>query len=321
MKTFAVACLLGATSAFSAMQSADYEFIRYVAKYGKTYGTKEEFEFRAALFKTNLAEVEALNSMNSTSTHGINKFSDMTKDEKKRFLSGFVATPVDAPVAKFTAPLKESVNWVTGGAVTGVKNQGQCGSCWAFSTTGSIEGAEFIANGNLTSVSEQQLVDCATRVNKGCNGGSMPMAFIYAKQNGLMTETDYPYTAVDGTCAYDKSKTVTHVTGHESVTAGSETAMRSAIAQQPVSIAIEADETAFQSYTSGILSSGCGQQLDHGVLAVGYGTEEGVNYILVKNSWGGDWGLSGYLKIASDESSNVCGILNQGSFPNVSTTA
>ena len=225
MKSFAIACLLGATSAFTTMQNGDYEFMRFVAKYGKTYGTKEEFEFRAAIFKTHLAEVEALNSQNSTSTHGINKFADLTKDEKKRFLTGYVHTETNGVYAEFTAPTDSEVDWVKAGAVTAVKNQGQCGSCWAFSTTGSIEGAEFIAHGTLNALSEQQLVDCS-RLNHGCNGGSMALAFRYAKNHPLVSESDYAYTAVDGTCSIPSgAATLTHVTGSTNVTPNSESAI------------------------------------------------------------------------------------------------
>jgi len=212
-----------------------------------------------------------------------------------------------------TENLADEVNWVTKGAVTKVKNQGQCGSCWAFSTTGAVEGAEFLAGGQLESYSEQQLVDCSTSFgNMGCNGGLMDYAFKYIETNPLELEADYPYTARDGSCHYVKTKGVGKVKSYADVTPNQVAALKAAVTQQPVAIAIEADQSAFQMYTSGVITKGCGTQLDHGVLAVGYGTENGVDYFLVKNSWGAGWGDQGYVKIGTN---NVCGILMAASYP------
>jgi len=196
-----------------------------------------------------------------------------------------------------------SVDWRDRGAVTPVKNQGQCGSCWAFSTTGAIEGAYYISSKYLLYFSEQQLVDCATFSKwfcKGCEGGLMDYGFKYAEANPLMMESAYPYTAKDGkTCKYDSTKAFGKVASYEDVspTAGQ---LRAALNNQPVSIAIEADDNVFQQYKSGVITADCGNQLDHGVLAVGYGTEDGHDYFLVKNSWGASWGDAGYVKIGSD---------------------
>merc|ERR1719421_246114 len=169
-----------------------------------------------------------------------------------------------------------SVDWVKKGAVTPVKNQQQCGSCWAFSTTGSVEGAYFVANGKLKSLSEEELVQCDHNGDQGCKGGLMDNAFQWIKEKGgICSEADYKYTSgsgVTGTCKKQCSAVVT-ISGHEDVPAKDEDALKAAVAKQPVSVAIEADHSVFQLYKGGVLESlGCGTQLDHGVLIVGYGT-------------------------------------------------
>jgi len=227
--------------------------------------------------------------------------------------------------------LPYAVDWTTKGAVTPVKDQGQCGSCWSFSTTGALEGAFAIKYGTLVSFSEQQLVDCDTLGNggrdHGCNGGLMDNAFAWiAKNNGLCTETDYPYvsgvTKTAGTC----QKSCKNVGGSDvlsspiDVESASDVAMMVALAQQPVSIAIEADEREFQLYKSGVFSGKCGTNLDHGVLAVGYGTDSsGGDYYKVKNSWSTTWGEKGYIRLGRgagfNEGQGQCGILLEASYP------
>lgn len=222
-----------------------------------------------------------------------------------------------------------SVDWVKAGAVTPVKNQGQCGSCWSFSTTGALEGAYYVAHGTLESFSEQQLVDCDTRKNggkdMGCNGGLMDNAFAWIEKNGgLCTESAYPYssgtTKTAGTC--DTSCTVvpdSEITNYVDVKAKSDDDMMSALAQQPVSIAIQADQTDFQLYKSGVFTGSCGTKLDHGVLAVGYGSLDGVDFYMVKNSWGTTWGDNGYIRMGRGKEFNAgagqCGMLMQASYP------
>jgi len=245
--------------------------------------------------------------------------SDWTAEEYKALL-GYKMDMKKTRNEKYleiTEPMADDINWVEKGAVTGVKNQGQCGSCWAFSSTGAIEGAEFLhGTHKLTSLSEQNLVDCSTK-NHGCQGGLMDYAFEFvADGHPLMRESDYPYTAHSShfsKCKYDKSKGVGAVKGHHDVPSKNLSQMKAALQNGPVSVAIEADKSVFQSYRSGVITSRlCGQKLDHGVLAVGHGSEDGEEYILVKNSWGASWGMKGYVKIGAND---VCGILDQPSYP------
>jgi cathepsin L len=188
------------------MQESDYKFIDFVSQYGRSYGTKAEFEFRSNIFKQRLAQHEAHNSKNTTWRLGVNHLTDRTDEEIKGLL-GFKQMPT-TPEDR-TVQLEEvnatPIDWRTKGAVTPVKNQGQCGSCWSFSTTGALEGAHFVKTGNLVSLSEQNLVDCSW-LNHGCNGGLMDLAFQYTEKHHLETEAAYPYTAKTGlfACKYKK---------------------------------------------------------------------------------------------------------------------
>lgn len=222
----------------------------------------------------------------------------------------------------FETSNSDGVNWVERGAVTPVKNQGSCGSCWSFSTTGSVEGALEIKTGKLVSLSEQQLVECST-ANLGCNGGLPDRAFGYVEEKGLCAESDYPYTSGDGsvgTCRDSACTPVAKISNYQDVKKYSQSALMAAVAVQPVSIAIEADKKGFQFYESGVFSGECGTALDHAVLLVGYGHDEetGLNYWKVKNSWSSSWGDEGYIRIERKSGFVIfgtCGILKFPSYP------
>jgi len=244
----------------------------------------------------------------------MNKFGDLTSEE---FRNLFLGTKINASNHIQRGDIHEhnplfaladDVDWRTKGAVTGVKNQGQCGSCWAFSTTGSLEGAWFIKQGKLVSLSEQNLVDCSGSYgNYGCNGGLMDSAFDYIIANkGIDTQDSYKYTAKDGTCKFNKATIGATMTTYTDVTSQSEPALQSAIMKQPVSVAIDASHSSFQFYSSGVYyESRCSPtQLDHGVTAVGYGNS-GSDYYIVKNSWGTDWGMQGYILMSRNRNNIV----------------
>lgn len=290
------------------------------------YPHKAEFDFRFEIFKDNMEEIKRHNALNLSWKKGITQFADMTGEEFKAHIGGCLVgdnlkgdKTFDAPADY--EPQSGGVDWVDNGAVTAVKNQGSCGSCWAFSTTGAIEGACQISTGTLTSLAEQDLVDCDS-TDSGCNGGLMDYAFAFVKRNGgICSEEDYQYVArAHWQCKENSCTKYGKISGYTDVRGSNTAAMEAALDKQPVSIAIEADQGAFQLYSSGILSSnGCGTQLDHGVLAVGYGTEGGVDYWKVKNSWGGSWGEGGYIRMCRNCNKNngagQCGLLAQPSYP------
>ena len=287
-------------------------FMQHVADFGLSYGTIEEFNFRKAIFDLVDVELNLINAEQSSFTVAHNKFSTWTDAEHKRRL-GYTASIFPKEFSEDVQSNASSVNWVTAGAVTSVKNQEACGSCWSFSTSGAMEGSHKIAGGSLENFSQQQLVNCSTR-NNGCNGGNMDLAFKYYENNYAILASDYPYVSGTGddsqSCKYSsKPHTNVKCTGIKDVIPNYPQKLKDSIAVGPTSVAIQADKRVFQNYSSGVLDSTlCGTNLDHAVLAVGYGTEGGQEYILVKNSWGTSWGDQGYIKIASVSGAGICGI-------------
>jgi len=301
-------------------KDAEEAFTSFIKTHNKKY-THDEFFNRFNTFKTNMEKIRIHNNGEENYTMGSNAFADLTWEEFRSNKLGYKAIDnahlrsKNAKPITLEGPAAASVDWRTKGIVTPVKDQGQCGSCWAFSTTGSTEGAVAQKTGNLVSLSEQQLVDCSTaQGNQGCNGGLMDYGFQYIITNkGITSEASYPYTATGpNTCQKGKAVAAT-ISSFGDVPAGDEDSLLAAVSKQPVSIAIEADQEAFQFYSGGVLTAACGTNLDHGVLAVGYGTDAGTDYWIVKNSWGATWGESGYIRLVRGK--NQCGLANAASYP------
>jgi C1A family cysteine protease len=308
-------------------KSLELAFKEFMTKYGRVYGSRDDEQKRFQIFGTNYKLMEASNANNRSFSLAVNEFADQSAAEFKATRFGMMQPPVGKLWAGLQrlgthkyrgTKLPASVDWSTKGAVTPLKNQRQCGSCWAFSTTGALEGAWKIASGKLVSLNEQQLVDCSTE-NHGCNGGSMDLAFDFLKNHSACTEDSYDYEGKADKCHASKCKVGIpsgSVTGFKDVPADDMNALMEAVSQQPVSVAIEADQTAFQMYHGGILTKKCGNKLDHGVLVVGYGSDKGIDYWKVKNSWGGAWGEDGFIRIERGlPKSGECGIKSAASYP------
>lgn len=302
---------------------SDAEWEAFKNQYEKEYHGKEDLR-RKEIWRINLMKIDKHNKERKSFTLAMNSFGDLTEAEYKKLTRCLIYRPDRRTNGStFLRPsfvkLPSTVDWRQKGYVTGVKNQGQCGSCWAFSATGSLEGQHFKKTGNLVSLSEQNLVDCSGAYgNDGCGGGLMDNAFNYIKANGgIDTEASYPYKARDGRCKFKKSNIGATCTGHMDIEKGSESQLQYATATVgPISVAIDASHMSFQLYHSGVYNEpDCSSTaLDHGVLVVGYGTNKGEDYWLVKNSWGKQWGMEGYIMMSRNKD-NQCGIATAASYP------
>ncbi|GMI87735.1 cysteine endopeptidase 1 [Hibiscus trionum] len=287
----------------------------------------KEKQKRFNVFKENLKHIHNVNQMDRPYKLELNKFADMTNYEfmttRSSKISHYRMLRGPRRMTDFrhgkVDNLPHSIDWRKKGAVTGIKDQGKCGSCWAFSTVVAVEGVNKIKTGELVNLSEQELVDC-DKENQGCDGGLMEQAFEFIKQSdGLTTEKNYPYEAKDESCDSSRMNSpVVIIDGYEMVPEKDEKALMKAVAKQPVSIAIDAGGKDFQFYSEGVFTGDCGTELNHGVAVVGYGaTHNGTKYWIVKNSWGEDWGEKGYIRMQRDVDARegLCGLTMEASYP------
>ncbi|GAM20827.1 hypothetical protein SAMD00019534_040020 [Acytostelium subglobosum LB1] len=326
---FALLLLVSLASASQLFSESHYQgaFTNWMVQYDRQYANVE-FASRYATFKKNFDFVHKWNQKGSATVLGMNKFADISNEEYRRVYLGTVIDGTQYLAAAKTNKLgrvqnvnADLVDWRAKGAVTAIKNQGQCGSCWSFSTTGGVEGAHQISGQNLVAFSEQNLMDCSWSYgNQGCDGGLMTAAFEYVIANkGLDSEESYPYKGKSShTCGYKAANSVGTISSYVNVTSGSETDLETQANSGPVSVAIDASHNSFQLYTSGIYyEASCSTTaLDHGVLVVGYGSgtpsAADGNFWIVKNSWGTDWGVEGYIFMSKDRNNN-CGIATMAS--------
>ncbi|XP_030749404.1 cathepsin L-like proteinase [Sitophilus oryzae] len=329
MRVFILAsCLIVAVSASSQLEQDAALFQSFKLEHGKTYNNHVEESARFAIFRENLRTIQSHNARFDQGlesyTQGINQFADMTPAEFKAMLALQLSTKpafnsnkkIDLPVGNTIIP--DSFDWREKNVINPVQDQGTCGACWAFTLVGATEAAYAIKTGNLSKYSEQQLVDCTGDFgNLGCQGGYLTDTFSYIEAYGLQYESDYPYEGANSTCQYNSSKIATHIESYVYFS-GSEDALKVSVATDgPVAVAIDGDYIQF--YASGIYDdTTCNpNKLDHAVLAVGYGIENGTDYWILKNSWGSSWGESGYIRFLRGV--NQCGIIAENTFPRIAS--
>ncbi|XP_065183856.1 procathepsin L-like [Sycon ciliatum] len=324
MKILVLLCLVGL--ACSTSPETDQRWQRFKAQYNKAYAPGEE-QVRFVYFQENIAFIDEQNAAGHNYTLEENQFADLSDNEFTTYYLGLRQWPEEEPREEHQlhvpsleiGDVPAEVDWRSKGYVTPIKNQGACGSCWAFSATGSLEGQHFKKSGTLVSLSEQNLVDCSTKEgDHGCGGGLMDFAFKYVEKNGgIDTEASYPYKAKNGKCKFTKADIGATCTGKKDIKRGNEDDLQQAVADiGPISVGIDASTKTFRFYRKGVMDDKqCSStKLDHGVLAVGYGTDSGDDYWLVKNSWGKSWGMEGYVMMSRNKH-NQCGIATSASYP------
>jgi hypothetical protein len=315
MKTFAILAIVGVAAAlFFAMNSGvstdvETQFQDFLANYRVGYGSTDEYSFRLSVFASNLKMIDELRITNPEATFAVNKFADKTPEEMAVRRGVRVPAHRLAREIVHTAPTA-GVSVDFSGMWDEVKDQGQCGSCWAFSATAAFEARSQMAAGKVTNLySEQELVDCEPQ-SSGCNGGLMDFAFEYLEENGFCTEAQYKYTARDGTCGYKKNGCSAGPKDKKfvDVQIGDEAALLAELINGPVAIAVDANNWSF--YSGGVFSN-CGKSLDHGVTLVAANYEKG--WVKVRNSWGPSWGEEGHILLKMG--ANTCGYANSASVP------
>jgi len=307
--------------------SIEDSFASWITQYNKNYATDTEYSYRLSVYKSNMDYIENQNSQDLGFKLGMNQFGDLTSKEfgslylrNKYNTTGLTQKRTVYPAV--TAAPPASLDWRTKGVVGPVENEGQCGSCWAFVSSEAVASACAIKHGKYVLLSVQQIIDCSGSYgNEGCNGGLPDQAFQYIIANkGLDTWSSYPYAAQDGTCSWNPANLGScPVESYVDVTSGDETALVNAIVIEPIATAIDASQTSFQFYTSGVYyEPQCSStELDHGVFIIGYGTLDGQDYYLVQNMWGTSWGMNGYIYMSRNRDNN-CGIATGASYPIVS---